>query len=248
MNRGDSRTGAIIQARMGSTRLPGKSMRTIVGKPVLQHVVRRVRLSNVEERTYVATSNKSEDDVIADFCREMSIGVFRGSETNVLERFYLAAQQFDLSTVVRVTADNPLVGPDVIDFMVERHRQKDNHLTTGYHSRTFPNGTIVSVLDLEVLEYLYEESNDPSVREHIVTGLDLLSDRFKAEAVEAPTKWRRYDLRYCIDYEQDFNLVSHIIEHFSELGAVPSTTDIINYLDEHPEIKQLNRELAEQGY
>lgn len=244
----DLRTGAIIQARMGSTRLPGKSMRRIVGKPVLQHVMERVRLSELGEHVYVATSSGEEDDAIAEFCREISVGVFRGSESNVLERFHRTARHFNLSRIVRITGDSPLIGPDVIDFMLDTHRGNGNDLTTGYHSKSFPAGTVVSVLDFDVLDFLAREAESLDVKEHIITDLELIGAKLQVEVVQAPERWLRSDLRYEVDYEEDFEVASRIIEHFAALGVQPSTTEIIGFLDDHPEIRGLNAEYVERAY
>lgn len=244
----DLRSGAIIQARMGSTRLPGKSMRRIVGKPLLQHVIERVRLSELGKRVYVATSSGEEDNAIAEFCRDISVGVFRGSESNVLERFYWAARHFNLSTVVRITGDSPLVGPDVIDFMLDIHLGNGNALTTGYHSKSFPGGTVVSVLDFDVLDYLVREAESLGVKEHIIIDLELIRAKLQVEVVQAPEQWHRSELRYEVDYEEDFEVVSRIIEHFAALGIQPSTTEIIRFLDDHPEIRGLNEQYVERAY
>jgi spore coat polysaccharide biosynthesis protein SpsF len=240
--------GALIQARTGSTRLPGKTIRRIAGRPILTHVIERVKLSTSVKNIYIATTINEQDNEIVDLCNRLAIGVFRGSAANVLERLFFAGLRFNLSTVIRITADNPLVGPDVLDFMVQEHINNKNHLTTNYHSKSFPNGTVLSVLDMAVLEYLCKKSENLNVREHIITNLDLLKRNFKVQVVEASPGWRRYDLRYCVDYEADLKLVSQIIEHFARLGISPSTADIIEFLDAHAEVKQINQEYAAQGY
>jgi spore coat polysaccharide biosynthesis protein SpsF len=243
-----SNIGAIIQARMGSSRLPGKTMRLIQGKPILQHVIERVALAKSVDNIYVATTPKSQDDVIEHLCETLSIKVFRGSEENVLERLYLAAKYFEVRTIVRITADNPLVGPDVIDFLVRIHKRSKNNFTSNFHSRTFPNGTVLSVIDVEVLDFLTGNANSPNVREHVVTDVLCLLPRFKVEIIEAPKKWSRYDLRYSVDSEEDFVLVSRLIEHFRKIGMQPSTADIIRCLDENPAMSRMNHHLAVQGY
>ncbi len=197
---------------------------------------------------FVATTLNEQDNEIVELCNRMDIGVFRGSETNVLERLYLAGLRFNLSTIVRITADNPLVGPDVLDFMVTEHYSNQNHLTTNYHSRTFPNGTILSILEIGILDYLYKGPKDLEIMEHIIINLERVKEKFKVQVVQAPPIWRGYDLRYCVDYEIDLKLVSRIIEHFARLGISPSTADIIEFLDAHPEVKQINQEYAAQGY
>jgi len=205
-------------------------------------------LSKWVKNIYVATTTNERDNKIVDICREMSVSVFRGSEPFVLERLYLAGRHFGLSTIVRITADNPLVGADVLDFMIEEHTKNRNNLTTNYHSRSFPNGTVLSILDIEVLKYLYESVKDPNVMEHVITDLDRVREKFNVQVVQAPAAWRRYDLRYCVDNELDLELVSRVIQHFGDRAIQPSTEDIIQFLDAHPEVRKINKDVASQGY
>jgi spore coat polysaccharide biosynthesis protein SpsF len=240
--------GVVIQARMGSIRLPGKTMRRIAGQTILGHVIDRMKSSKLVKDIYVATTTNEWDNKIVDLCNEMSIKVFRGSEIYVLERLYFAGLRYGLSTVVRITADNPLVGPDVLDFMLDEHIKNKNKLTTNYHSHSFPNGTILSILDIEVLKYLYENVRDPSVMEHIITDLARVKERFKVQVVQAPVLWRRCDLRYCVDNNEDLEVVSRVIKHFRECGIQPSTADVIQFLDSHTEVKEINKKFSAQGY
>lgn len=240
--------GAIIQARVGSTRLPGKSLKEICGKTVLEHVINRARLARSLDGIFVATTDQAVDDAIVEVCSTVGVEVFRGSESNVLERMLFAARYFGLGSMVRITSDNPLVGADVIDWMVTYHLANSNKMTTSYQSKSFPNGTVISVIDTSALEYLTKETDEQRIKEHIVFGLDALRPFFKVEVVEALSDWRRADLRYCIDTHEDFQVVTALIEHFSGRKHEPSTLEIIEYLDTHPEVRAMNLELALRGY
>jgi spore coat polysaccharide biosynthesis protein SpsF len=239
---------AIIQARMGSSRLPGKSLRTLGSVPVLAHVISRTRAARLVDRTIVATSVSNADDPIAEFCERIGVPVFRGSEKDVLDRYACAAEAFELLNVVRITGDNPLVGSDVIDFMVEQHFKDESAFTSSYHSRSFSNGTIVSVLSTGVLKYLSKNVFDPEVREHIVTGYPYLKDKFRCNIVVAPPEWSRYDLRYCLDHKEDWDMLEAFINELSPLNRNPTTSEIIEFLDTHANIKRLNEVHARLGY
>jgi len=239
---------AIIQARMGSSRMPGKALVRLVGEPVLARVIRRVRQAGSIDRVFVATTDAPSDAPIADLCDTLGVGVFRGSEDDVLERYRLAARHFAAEVVLRVTADNPLLGPDVVDFAAAQHFAAGADFTSTYHSKTFPNGTVVSLFTVEVLEHLAALEVPRAVREHIVTGIDTVREAFAVQVLDAPAAWHRYDLRYCIDDDDDFKVVRHIIEHFADQGIEPDTSDIIRYLDEHQAVRGLNQRAAEGGY
>jgi spore coat polysaccharide biosynthesis protein SpsF len=211
-------------------------------------VIRRLRQANSIDQVFVATTDAPSDDPIVDLCTDLGVGVFRGSEDNVLERYRLAAHHFGAEVVLRVTADNPLVGPDVIDFVADQHFTTAADFTSTYHSKTFPNGTVVSLFSLEVLEFLTTLQSSRSVREHIVTGIDSLRQAFTVQVLPAPAAWHRADLRYCIADDNDFQVVHHIIEHFADLGIEPNTSDIIRYLDDHQAVRKLNQRAAARGY
>lgn len=239
---------ALIQARMGSHRLPGKSLLDIHGQTMLGHVIERSRRASVIGAVAVATSTGAEDDPIAALCDGLAVSCFRGSPSHVLERMTRAATALGAATVVRVTADNPLVGPDVIDHVVDHHRACGADITTTYHSKSFPNGTVVSVLEVDAMERLCALDVPKGTREHIVSDLEFLKRHCAVEVVEAPTAWRRYDLRYCVDEAEDFEVVQRIVEHFAAQGHDPSTDDILRFLDTHPEVRRRNAELAARGY
>jgi spore coat polysaccharide biosynthesis protein SpsF len=240
--------GAVIQARMGSSRLKGKSLKPVLNKPILQHVYDRCKISDQINDIIVATTTHESDDPLIDYCQRNGIKYFRGSENDVLERIYLTALKFDIKTLVRVTADNPLVGFDVIDYMINEHQKHKSEFTSGYHSKTFPNGTVVSIIEHNILEYLNNYVQDPKHREHVITDIELIKKHFVTYFPEAPIQWRRPELRYCIDTESDFQLVKQVMESTCGQGKQPTTSDIITFLDNHDSIKKINYELAKNGY
>ena len=233
---------------MGSSRLPGKSLMSIAGQPVLAHVVRRSHLALAVEEVYVATTTADRDAPIVDLCESLSVGVYRGSEDDVLARFADAARHFDIDVVVRITGDNPLVGHDVIDYVIDQHFERGADMTSGYHSRSFPNGTVVSVIGVNVLEYLTGVEAIGSVREHIVTGIDQVRERFVVHVAGAPEIWRRPDLRYCIDDDLDLAVVRDLCDALFAGGAEPTTADIIRFLDEHDDLRAINAAAAARRY
>ena len=155
-------TLAIIQARLGSTRLPGKVLKKILGKTVLEHIIERLSYAGKIDQLIIATSSLSENDQIADLAKQKGISCFRGDEDDVLNRFYRAALQYKGDIVVRITGDCPLVDPFVVDKIIDYHVSHGGDYTSNTIQRTFPRGIVAEVLTIDVLKRLSQMDLDPA--------------------------------------------------------------------------------------
>src|SRR5208282_1417599 len=173
---------AIIQARMGSSRLPGKSLAEIEGRPMLWHVIQRVKRASLVDRVVVATSTAPADDVIEKMCQENGVPCYRGSENNVLDRYYHAARAEKAAQVVRITADCPLIDPELIDQVVSRFQTGDLDYASNTMVRTYPDGLDTEVFSFSALERAWHEAVKDSEREHVTPYLR--SDKFRTANVE----------------------------------------------------------------
>src|SRR5258708_17620781 len=173
---------AIIQARMGSSRLPGKSLAEIENRPMLWHVVQRVKRARQVARVVVATSVAPADDAIEKMCRENGVVCYRGSETDVLDRFYQVARTEKAAQVVRITADCPLIDPDVIDRVVRRFQWGDLDYASNAMLRTYPDGLDTEICSFSALERAWHEATKASEREHVSPYLR--SESFRTANVE----------------------------------------------------------------
>jgi spore coat polysaccharide biosynthesis protein SpsF len=240
----EDRTIAIILARMGSSRLPGKTLMKLNGTPLLKRIYDRVcKISNVD-KVIVATSTSYKDDELEAFCINNSIPVFRGDEEDVLGRFYQCASQEDqiqnLSSVVRITADEPFVDPgqteDMISFLI------DNNLDYIHnrHLQGPPLGFHAEVISFNALKNLNSSVTDKEEREHVTLHILKPENRgdFKIKLFDAPENLRRPQYRLVIDQSEDFELVSKI---YKALGDNPDTSEVINFLDNNPEIANINK-------
>lgn len=198
---------AIIQARMGSSRLPGKVLEDIAGETMLGQVVARVRAARTIDEVVIATSTCAGDDQIVDEADRLGACVFRGSESDVLSRYLGAARQYGASVVVRVTSDCPLLEPAVIDLVVESLRW-DVDYASNTHRRSFPRGLDVEALFRETLERIARDATSPQAREHVT-----------AYIVEKPAEFRvrhvvdsvdHSDLRWTVDTPEDLELIRQI--------------------------------------
>ena len=229
--------GAIIQARMGSTRLPGKIMLPVLDKPVLEHLIDRVRKSSNIDEIIIATSDNKSDDIIEIFCKTQKIKCFRGSEKDVLLRYFEAAKKFSIDTIVRLTSDTPLLDPKVIDKVILKYNESEYDFVSNVFPlpRTYPDGYNVEIFSMEILKQVNYEAVKPSDREHVTTFITMQPDKFKKYRVDSEKDFSKY--RFNLDYKEDFELIKVVLE---KLNKKTDLKDIINLLDEHPEILKLN--------
>jgi spore coat polysaccharide biosynthesis protein SpsF len=196
--------------------------------PILEYVVKRVKLSHCKN-IIICTSSDPSDDPIFNYSLNNQINVFRGSLDDVLGRFNLAIKKYSLEdySIVRITADNPLIDPKVIDLLINIHRKNKNSVTTNFSKRsTFAIGNILSIIDANVISYMSDTMDESSIREHIVYGFNKLPEKFKVQTVDAPQRWCQPNLRYTIDYPEDITIFKKILKNFQEFGYRPTTEEI----------------------
>ncbi len=231
--------GAIIQARMGSTRLPGKVMMEAAGKPLLSHLLARVGCCQRVDRIIVATTTNERDDVIEDLCSSLNVTVYRGSENDVLDRYYKIAQAHGISCVVRVTSDCPLIDPELIDeqlsYFADKLYQYD--LITNRHPLTYADGLDFDLIPFEALSSAWRKATASHQREHVVpyfweTGMRVYN-------FEDP---RQLFLthRWTLDYVEDYQLIKSIYSALYREGHRFTTDDVLKFLSANPDISQIN--------
>ncbi len=239
-------TVAVVQARLGSTRLPRKVLRTACGRTFLEHLVERLSNSAVE-RIVIATSASDRDDPIVELCRRRAYECFRGSEHDVLDRYVQAARHAAADLVVRITADCPLIDPEIVDLLLAEYgRRRDGvALVTNRHPLTFPDGLDVDVMPIWALERAGREATTVSQREHVIpwfweSGQQVVN-------VECPENlFRQY--RWTVDYEEDAILVQRIFEGLYDPSRVFGWKSIRQFVDAHPELASINAAyLPERG-
>ncbi len=208
------RVVAIVQARMGSTRLPGKVLKDVAGDAMLARVVERTRRARKLDQVVVATTHLPPDDIIAQLCSERGWACFRGSEQDVLERYYRAALQFGAEIVVRVTSDCPLIDPEIIDRHVTRleERWAEVDFVTNMARQTFPLGLAVEALPIDVLARMQRMSTTQELREHVTTLAYVQPDWFRIEHVLHSVDLS--DMRWTVDTAEDLKFVRLLFQHF----------------------------------
>ena len=199
----------IIQARLGSTRLPGKMLMDLCGQPVVHWVIERVKKSKKANSIILATTDNPIDDPLVDYVEKMGVNVFRGGEYDVLQRFISAATTVDTDIVVRVCADNPLVDPDVLDFAVSTFQEIDsdyiyNHIPK--NNSLYPDGLGVEVVGLKTLKDIKSKATDKSHLEHVTSYIWDNKDSYNIQAASCPEKWRENGINIKLDIDTQYDL------------------------------------------
>ena len=229
---------AILQARLSSTRLPGKVLKPILGMPMLLRQIERVRRARGIDRLVLATSDDPSDDAIEKLCRENDIECFRGNLNDVLDRFYQAAKAVKPDYVVRLTGDCPLIDPEIIDRVIRHGIDGKFDYASNTIKPTFPDGLDVEVFRFGCLETSWREATLPSQREHVTPFIHQQPGRFKIGNYAGAQNLSH--LRWTVDETLDFELIKQIYESLYPAKPDFDTNDVLALLDRRPELKTLN--------
>ena len=241
--------GVIIQARTGSTRLPEKVLLDLPcgsGIPVLQQVVSRCRRSKYASEIIVATTNNPSDDRIVELVERLKVKIFRGSETDVLERYYKAAKKYELDVVVRITADCPCVDAEIIDLLIEKHLDSGADYTSNTLQRTFPHGLDVEIIEFRALEIAHYECKNPKMREHVTMYIYSNPQQFKCENVKAPAELTLPELRITLDDRRDYILLCSIYDYLYVTHRNFSWKEIIELVRQKPWLMEINKDVRQK--
>jgi len=233
---------AVIQARMGSTRLPGKVMEELAGRPMLVRVIDRTGRARTLDDVVVATTRRPEDDAVVKVCLERKRLFFRGSEEDVLDRYYRAALMSGAEVVVRITSDCPLIGPDIIDRVVNEFLSAGADYVSNTLKRTFPRGLDVEVFTFSALERAWEEDDNPSRREHVTQYIQHHPERFKLHNVANATDYSH--MRWTVDTSEDIAFVRRIYDYFR--NDTFHWTEVLGLLRSHPDWLDINRHVRQK--
>ena len=237
---------AIIQARMGSTRLPGKVLKEVYGQPMLAHLVNRVRQAKTLDEVIVATTCQPDDDVIARLCKKHGWECYRGSADDVLDRYYQASLLFNGDIIVRLSADNPLIDPRIIDKVVRAHLDSGADYTYNSVEGHFPIGLDTEVFSFKNLEKTFKESKQVYEHEHVTPYIYQHPELFRIQSIEATGKLRRPDLRLTVDTNEDLKLVQEIFKMLYKDGEMFYTEDVVDLLDKHTDLASINAQIRQK--
>lgn len=229
---------AILQARMSSSRLPGKVLKPLLGAPMIVRQLERVRRCTRIDRIVVATSIDATDDPLAQVCMDVGVNLFRGSLEDVLDRFHGAALQYPSQTIVRLTADCPLADPHLIDQVIEFFLRGDFDYATNALQPTYPDGLDVEVFRTSCLEQAWQEAALPSEREHVTPFIHRRPERYRIGHFAGDRDLSA--LRWTVDEPLDFEFVSQVYAALYSSKPDFGTNDVLHLLEQRPNLKTLN--------
>lgn len=236
---------AIVQARMASTRLPGKVLSDLAGEPMLTRVINRSRRATTLEEVVVATTTKSADEAIVELCTACSWPCFRGSEEDVLDRYYHAAVAYQADVVVRVTSDCPLIEPEIVNRVVREFldlQPEVDYACNILPRRTFPQGLDTEVMRFDALERAWRAEFNPAWREHVTLHIQRNPDLFHIHGITNELDYSH--MRWTVDTPEDLAFVRCIYDHFGHDRF--SWHEVLAALQQHPEWLEINRHVQQK--
>jgi len=237
---------AIIQARMGSTRLRGKVMKKILGKEVILHDIDRIKQIKNLDKIVIATTTKKDDDIIVETVKKYNsgIGIFRGSEEDVLDRYYKAAKEFKADVVVRMTSDCPLIDPKVSDKVIETFLNNNCDYCSNCLKRTYPQGLDTEVFSFDAIEKAWKEAGEYYQREHVTPYIHENPGKFKLLNVSNDKDLSH--LRWTLDTIEDFNFINEIYKRLYNEKKIFYKEDVLKILDEEPKLIEINKHIKQK--
>lgn len=233
---------AIIQARVGSSRLPAKVLKRLGDTDVLSYDIARCRAIQGVDEVIIATSDLPQDDAIAKWCEEHHVACFRGSEEDVLDRYVQCAKQYEPNYVMRVTSDCPFVDYEMASEIVElmTREQKGIVLLQG----ELPRGLAVELLAYDALLKIHEVGKEPRHREHVTYYAYEYKEQFETVVYTVPSNRQAPELRITLDTDEDYEMLSKVAAHFND--PLVSSVDVIRYLQKTPEVANINAHIEQK--
>lgn len=234
----------ISQARMTSTRLPGKVLKEVLGKPLLAFQIERLQRVKNAAKIVIATTVNATDDPVEELCHRLGVDCFRGSEDDVLSRFYFAATEAGADAVVRVTADCPLIDPDIIDKVIASYAEGGCDYASNTLIRTYPRGMDTEVFSYQSLGEAFQEAKRQPEREHVTPFLYNRPERYTLRSVLNDVDLSKY--RWTVDTPEDFELIQCILEYVYPLNSCFSMQDCLQAYNNHPHWHIINAHIEQK--
>ena len=227
----------VLQARMSSSRLPGKVLKLINGKPMIYWQINRISQSKLVDKIVVATSDQASDDILVDYLDSIKQEYMRGSLNHVIDRFVAVEEMYNPSVIIRLTADCPLVMPEIIDKCIESFNNEHVDYVSNILSLTFPDGLDVEVLKAGVLAKLKRLKLSDAEKEHVTLGLLNRQNIFTTRNIFSPTNLSHF--RWTVDTQTDLNFVIEVFKHFSSKEISFTLQDMLDFIGKNPQLNQI---------
>lgn len=236
-----------IEGRMASSRLPGKTMAPIMGRPILALLIERMKRAKLVNEIIVATTDRPEDWVIQEMAEFMGVRCFRGSNDDVLDRVLKANQQYGSDLIVEVTADCPLLDPILVDMVVQKALETGCDYVANNLKLTYPRGLDVRAFPTKTLAQVASITSDPADREHVSLYIYEHPDRYQVMNLESDLPQRWHGARLTVDTPEDFQVVKTVFENLYPRDPTFGLSDIIAFLERRPELLEINRDIRQRA-
>ncbi len=232
---------------MGSTRSPGKILTPFAGVPMLKHIINRLQTIETINQIILAIPDTPDNELLYQWAKENSIKVARGSENDVLLRFITAAELFEANQILRICADSPLIATDFMDRLAAHHLERKADFSS--ISENAPIGTVFPAVSLKALKYIASKSNENRYREHVTTYIEDYPQDFAIARLPAPQYLKNKSFRLTVDVKEDIELIKIIYERFFNVNnPVLNLREVISYLENNPEIAQINSHVKQNNW
>ena len=238
---------AIVEARMTSSRLPGKVLLEACGKPMLEILINRLKLTPSLHEIVLATTSNPQDDILEDFAKNLGIKYFRGSETDVMGRVIGAAKYVTADLIVEITGDCPLIDSELVEQTIQMYQNNNADYVSNSFIRSYPDGMDVQVYSLKNLELSYSMTNDPLDREHVTLHMYSNPTLFSKLNLIAPPELNWPELGLTLDEKADYIFLKKILENFHPNSVEFKCLDIIKLLKENPDWLKINYDIKRKG-
>lgn len=230
---------AIIQARLSSTRLPGKVLQSFSGNTLLGHIIERLSFSKHISKVVVATTSSAADDTLIEWLKSRNIPYYRGDESDVLNRYFEAAKNFGSTHIARITSDDPFKDPEIIDKVATLYLKKSLDFAYNNNPPTFAEGLDTEIFSFEALTRANQDASDPFEREHVTQHFYRNPGKFRQENLVSNTDFS--DMRWTVDTASDMEMAREVYRHLYRKGSVFLANDILELLKQKPEIQSINQ-------
>lgn len=237
---GRKKVACIIQARMGSSRLPGKVLKNLCGKPMIEHIYLRAKNAEMIDEVVIATTSSKEDDILCDFLEQKNIKYYRGSEEDVLGRYVAVAKRIKADVIVRITGDCPLIDNNLINNIVKMFLELDYDYMSPKSEYGLIRGLDTEIFTMDALEKANALAKDKNSREHVTLYMYRNPDKFKIGLFPIPEHLKSFEIRLCVDEEQDFNFIAEIYKDLYKRNDVINIRDVLNLLKDKPDLLKIN--------
>jgi len=232
---------AIIQIRLGSTRLPKKAMLKILGKPIIWHIYNRLKFCKNLDEIVIATGDSKNNLEIQDFAKKNNISIFEGNEIDLISRLYQTGEKFHASAIVRITGDSPLVDPTIVDQIISTYKKniKKIDIVSNMRKTSFPHGLEVEIFSMESLKKMLVKIKKPEMREGFSLFIEKNSNLFNILNISNSKDLSK--LRWTLDYEEDYKFIKKIYEELYIENDVFLMNDILKLLKKNPKLQEINK-------